>query len=137
SLASPRPQCGSASRARDRSAWRARLSHSFGMPRVSTSATSADDELSTLLPSSRHPVHARFLVPLRRELLRLRPELDRALAGDVAGAEFRFVPAAEAEGLAGDGHADIHAHHARAGLLHHIARDAAALREDRRRIAVR
>src|SRR6202140_3820000 len=79
---------------------------------------------------SRHPVHARFLVPLRRHLLRLRPELDRAAAGDVADAEFRIVPAAKAERLARNRGADVHADHPRAGILHDVARHAAALRED-------
>src|SRR5438270_12449500 len=63
------------------------------------------------LDRSRHPVHARFFVPFRRHLLRLRPELDRAAAGDVADAELRFVPAAEAEWLAWHGDTDVHADH--------------------------
>src|SRR5205823_13046993 len=78
----------------------------------------------------------RFFVPLRRHLLRLRPELDRAAAGDVADAELRFVPAAEAEWLAWHGDADVHADHSRAGVLHHVTRDAAALGEYARRVAV-
>src|SRR6266550_1925031 len=64
----------------------------------------------------RHPVDPRLLVPLRGHLFRLRPELDRAAAGDVAEAELRVVPAAEAERLARHRHADVHPHHAGAGV---------------------
>src|SRR5260221_5984216 len=75
----------------------------------------------------RHPVDPGLLVPLRRHLLRLRPELERPAAGDVADAELRLVPAAEAEGLARHGDADVHADHTGAGVLHDVAGHAAAL----------
>src|SRR6202165_1560686 len=47
------------------------------------------------ITASGHPVGAAFLVPLRRHLLRPRPEFDRASAGDVTNAEFGVVPPAE------------------------------------------
>src|SRR5436305_11310671 len=84
----------------------------------------------------RHPVDPRLLVPLRGHLLRLRPELDRAAAGDVADAELRVVPAAEAERLTRNRYADVHADHAGAGVLHNVAGDSSTLREDARSVAV-
>src|ERR1051326_7365553 len=75
----------------------------------------------------RHPVHARFLVPLRRHLLRLRPELDRAAAGDVADAELRFVPAAEAERLARHRAAPVPAGHARRDVVDQRRADVVAV----------
>src|SRR6266508_5808598 len=70
-----------------------------------------------------HPVGAGLFVPFRGHLFRLRPELDRAAAGDIAHAELRLVPAAEAERLARDRHPDVHPDHARALVLHHVPRD--------------
>src|SRR6185503_6796356 len=57
----------------------------------------------------RHPVHSRLFVPLRRHLLRLRPELDRAAAGNIPNPELRLVPTAERKRLARHRHADVHA----------------------------
>src|SRR6266581_1809855 len=59
----------------------------------------------------RHPVRAGFLVPLRRHLLRLRPEFDRAAPSNIADAEFRIVPAAEGKRLTRNGNPDVDAHH--------------------------
>jgi hypothetical protein len=42
-----------------------------------------------------HPISTRRTIPFCRDLLRLRPELDRPAAGDVADAEPRLVPPAE------------------------------------------
>src|SRR3954454_13023589 len=91
----------------------------------SAKSSSKSQESKRSSDPSRHPIHPRLLVPLRRHLLRLRPELDRSSSGDVAHAELRLVPAAEAERLARHRHADIHADHPRARVLHHVARDAA------------
>src|ERR1700719_680985 len=69
-------------------------------------------ERSTLIQPpklSRHPVRARFLVPFRGHLLRLRPEFDRAAPGDIADAELGVVPAAKRERLARNRDADIDA----------------------------
>src|SRR5512143_350056 len=87
--------------------------------------------------SLRHPVRSRLALPFCRHLLRLRPELDRSTAGDVAHAEARFVPSAERERLTRNRHADVHAYHARARALHYVSSNAAALGEHRRRVAVR
>src|SRR6478672_7281079 len=87
--------------------------------------------------SLRHPVGSGLAVPLRGDLLRLAPELDRTPAGDVTDPELRVVPAAERERLPRHRDADIDAHHAGAGALHHLPGKAAALGEDGCRVAVR
>src|SRR6202165_1607870 len=85
----------------------------------------------------RHPVGSTFLVPLRRHLLRLRPELDGASAGYVADAKFGVVPSAKGEWLARHGHADVHSHHSSACVLHDVASGSSALSKYRCRISVR
>src|SRR6266403_2929090 len=85
---------------------------------------------------SGHPVGSRFLVPLCRHLLRLRPEFDRAASSDIADAEFRIVPAAERKRLAWNRNSDIDAYHSRARVLHHVPGGATALRENRSCISI-
>src|SRR5450830_1650242 len=93
--------------------------------------------LWSALGQSRHPVGSRFLVPLRRHLLRLRPELDRATSRDVTDAELGVVPAAERERLARNRNSDVDADHPGARVLHHVSGGAAAFRENRSRISIR
>src|SRR5215471_3494121 len=84
---------------------------SAAAPLVVSAFTTADPsprEARRRMTGLRHPIHSRFPVPLRRHLLRLRPELDRSTPGNVADAEFRLVPPTERERLARHRHADVH-----------------------------
>ena len=57
---------------------------------------------------SAHPGRVGLERPLAGDLLLLRPEVDAAPARHVVAAELARLGAAEAEGLARDGHADVH-----------------------------
>src|SRR3954451_22478461 len=87
--------------------------------------------------SSGHPGCVGLELPLGGDLLPAAPELDRRSGGGGTVAELRFLPAAEGERLAGDGDADVDAHHAAGGPLAHQPGHRAAGGEHAGGVAVR
>jgi hypothetical protein len=66
-----------------------------------------------MMYSSRHPFVRGPWRPFLCDLLRVCPEGDTVLAGDITGAKLAFVPATEGLFLTRHWHTDVNASHAR------------------------